>query len=1742
MNTSLIFLTKTSFVSDKMKALGSACLMALMMAVPVLHASVVVPAGADDLKKIILEDNPNETEFILAGDPSPLGGSMAFGDRFLLLRSDVYGTDRTIQGASGPMITAVSGGTLAFGDIKIVGAALSTTKQGSAIHYSGKGLSTWVLHGNLTLSGHRISAAEAGAIYTPDGSDLNITGTGTLLLQSNVNSGGKGSAAYLTGGLVTESDIFLVVDGNSATGNGGALRTNKKISTITEYKDYGLVVGGSSMFINNNSGDANSDSNDGGGLRVTDGSAWFKGYAYVANNTAHAKGAGMTTPKGSMTFEDGATFIGNVAYSASGKTAQGGGILASTAANFTGKVRFEGNAAISDSMEGVSSGGKGEGGAIYARTVSVNGEAVFKDNIAETSGGAIFVSANTGNITLKASSGDIIFEGNKAGGVNNAIHMADGSKTTLSFEANSGNRIAFYDPISGVSGKVSKMEVNKNGGAGIVLFDQYASDLEINTTVYNGIFQLSNGAVYGSTVAGSFSLGASGTLAAFKSSASAATGNGTINAADITLGAGSTLLVGDNGLLAINATTRDFSNNIRLAGWGTINAGGALAANEIIAGDFNSISGQTLALTDSLTLNSATIKMDLIKGDLVDPSQSINDKLIMNGAATLTFSGAPTIDFHNLVQGKYTIISAGGGISGWAAPTTLQDGASLSGRIQVTYDASANGGKDIVANIQTTNESYTWNPAVTSWDTVVSGVGSSDDRFVGGDVITFADSGVIGITSGVTVGQLNANVLAGELRFTGEAIVADKDKSTVLGATGALHKSGAGSIRFDNESNEFTGGIILSDGIIAFSKASQVGTTLDKIVFDTNNNDARILALDSMEIGTGETLVVGAGKSAGFAAATDKTFTLAGNINGTATSVLNINRAGGDEHGTVVLSGNASTYQGVTNINGGHLKLANTGQLGGSINVSNGAALSGGGLVTGMVNMVAGSIIQPGDYNDDSASILSFTNGFSFAAGSIYRIDLIEGADTPLLSTNDSIISGGAIDFGGTITLDLNNTKRGVYTIMTAQGGFTGATDFDAYKPIITVGGIAYSSPRVGMDYTIIGNDLVMTIDVKNTALHWTGAAGNTWGEVSNDLSWEDNTDSGNLHRADKFVGYDRVIFADSPAEARSILITGGTVNVADMTVDDPGDYTFEGGSIVAQGNYSLELLPPPGNTLTKNGEGTLTFQNDYNYFENGVIINQGKVAGTVSNLGMNNFYIGSNGSLHLNESGTVAAVVSSTFTGAGSLAKEGSGMVRFTGDVAVGKFYVTQGSIDLSQAGQVTATSLFSLAAGTVLSGPATITTDRFSHAGLVDMRSDTFGTLKIIGNYTGETDSLGTSPLGSFYLYTKLTDGTGTIETDKILITGDASGKALVRVANKGGQGGYTGKHEGEQRPIELISIDGHSTVEFKLQGRLVKGAYEYQLAHSDDNRSWYLIAPEPSPEVDAASIVPAMGRSMAFAGLANMQERLGEFRIDPVKRNSVWVSVAQNADKFDTGTLQDLKVTSKLIQFGALRSFTNLGGSDASLSVGLLADVTEGDSDLIHDKSSITGNQKAFGVFATYQNSGWYADAVVKYGMSKYTIRTFDSRVESETSNYTFSAELGRSIRIKRFGNFEPQAQFIYNKQNIDDMKDAFARRYSFEAADSAQARVGVRWHNLFDMGKFGKLIPWVRAAGTYEMLGKYDFVVSGDKFSNDLSGGAVLLDAGLTLEFSADASLFLSGAWASGAGVDKQRMSIGMRISF
>lgn len=729
----------------------------------------------------------------------------------------------------------------------------NTSNNGAAIYSGGTATGTNFTFDQTSVFLHNVAANSGGAVYGNTGNLLAFVGGTTFV--GNTARAGSGGGIYLNAtGTVTGSAIFnseVLFDGNTAGANGGGVFTAANASLF--FNGVGGDGGTTVTFVNNRAG--------GGGGAFMAGTISFAGKLLSINHNA----AGLDG--GGISASTGLTLNGAFDISSNHAGGSGGGIDA-TALQINAAGTLADNIAV------------GDGGGLYARgdsTFSIGSGVSFLNNTTAGLGGAIAVAGNS-TLSLSAQTADIVFQGNQAGatidasqlttsgslsitaaGTANAIHFA-GATDTLALDAGAGQSIAFYDPIT--ASDTTTLTVTKDG-VGTVRF-RGTSPVTAATTVNAGAFELSQGAVYGSSNAqGSFELKEGAVLAM----------NGTLKAGSVTLGNGSTLKVIENGVFSIDtAAPVNTGTGITLAGSGTLSMNDALDVAKIQPGE-SSASAGTLTLTDQLTLaNGGAIVVDLFSGVGGD-GYNLSDRVDLQGGS-ITLGGNNTIEVQSVKSGIFDLGNIGS-LYGSIGLTVNGEAPNEVGRQSASLSQS---GADLIL---TANADFsrvmTWTGAsgTATWDALTQNWTDSTGvtRFGSGDQVIFNGTADTSAMRTITIGGNGAKVSdlfvsgSADYTFAGPAgITADPASvievdgtSAVTNALGKLVKSGSGVLTFANTgANTFKGGIDISGGTVVFDNVAQLGTEGAPITF---LGDATLRAgADGMTLGS--TINVAAGKTA----------------------------------------------------------------------------------------------------------------------------------------------------------------------------------------------------------------------------------------------------------------------------------------------------------------------------------------------------------------------------------------------------------------------------------------------------------------------------------------------------------------------------------------------------------------------------------------------------------------------------------------------------------------------------------------------------------------------------------------------------------------------------------------------------------------------------------------------------------------------------------------------------------------
>lgn len=361
----------------------------------------------------------------------------------------------------------------------------------------------------------------------------------------------------------------------------------------------------------------------------------------------------------------------------------------------------------------------------------------------------------------------------------------------------------------------------------------------------------------------------------------------------------------------------------------------------------------------------------------------------------------------------------------------------------------------------------------------------------------------------------------------------------------------------------------------------------------------------------------------------------------------------------------------------------------------------------------------------------------------------------------------------------------------------------------------------------------------------------------------------------------------------------------------------------------------------------------------------------------------------------------------------------------------------------------------------------------------------------------------------------------TDHMTVTGHTSGTTHVSVSNAGGNGAQT--LEG----IELIRVGGNSDGEFVQDGRIVAGAYDYNLLrdHGQNAGNWYLsstLAPEPEllpsvvpdeptppvepgePPVSSSPLVrPEAGLYGMNLYAANtvfthrLHDRLGETHyVDALTGEkavtSLWMRNAGGHTRFWDNSGQ-LKMQSNryVLQLGgdvAQWSSDNQDRYHLGVMAGYASQKSRSHSNVTGYRADASIDGYSVGVYGTWlQNNdtkeGVYVDTWALYNWFDHPVSGESISTEKYKSRgFTGSVEAGYTWKLADISErnalyIQPKAQATWMDVKADSHTESNGTRVEGTGDGNLQTRLGVRLyghgHNKIDDGKSRTFQPFVEA---------------------------------------------------------------------
>ncbi|EJY0486488.1 fibronectin-binding autotransporter adhesin ShdA [Salmonella enterica] len=542
-----------------------------------------------------------------------------------------------------------------------------------------------------------------------------------------------------------------------------------------------------------------------------------------------------------------------------------------------------------------------------------------------------------------------------------------------------------------------------------------------------------------------------------------------------------------------------------------------------------------------------------------------------------------------------------------------------------------------------------------------------------------------------------------------------------------------------------------------------------------------------------------------------------------------------------------------------------------------------------------------------------------------------------------------------------------------------------------------------------------------------------------------------------------------NPADASEYLLTEGLSWNATATSATPahGTFTLSAGdsfevtSVLGDktGNGDWD-----GKSLTKLGAGKLTLSGA-NTYSGDTNVQEGTLwltgAGTIGEVGSQQ-----------------AVNVASDATFGGSNGTTVNGKVTNEGTLVFG---------DSEETGAIFTLNGDLINMGTITSGSSSSTPGN---------------TLYVDGDYTGNG--------GSLYLNTVLGDDDSA--TDKLVITGDASGTTDLYI-NGIGDGAQT------TNGIEVVDVGGVSTSDaFVLKNEVNASLYTYRLYWNESDNDWYLASKAQSDDDDSGGddtpsdggddggnvtppddggdggdVAPQYRADIgAYMGNQWMAQTLYD-REGSQYRNadgSVWARF--KAGKAESEAVSgNIDMDSNYSQFQLGGDILAWGNGQQSVTVGVMASYINADTDSTGNRGAdgsqftSSGNVDGYnlGVYATWfadaqTHSGAYVDSWYQYGFYNNSVESGDAGSESyDSTANAVSLETGYRYDIALSnGNtvsLTPQAQVVWQNYSADSVKDNYGTRIDGQDGDSWTTRLGLRVDGKLYKGSRTVIQPFAEA---------------------------------------------------------------------
>lgn len=1249
-----------------------------------------------------------------------------------------------------------------------------------------------------------------------------------------------------------------------------------------------------------------------------------------------------------------------------------------------------------------------------------------------------------------------------------------------------------------------------------------------------------------------------------------------------------------------------------VAGADTVTCGDPLYASGI---DYTNSDGLTINITDpaamigpapifGVSLDSSVANTnDLVINAIFDTISSTNSSIRINSRGTAGNASVTMTDGNIMNTG-----AAGAGITIFLAATNTGDGTVLmqNGTISSAINGmnvQNNGVGDAIVTME--NGAITVNGdsggGLYAWAQNFTGSGTAHVTMNDGTITTTGEDarGLLARNSGL--GDAFITVTGGTINTSGDQAygmwifqtsASTSGTSRISASNNEVHTNnndahgiylqtstdGVAEILTDNTVLTTNG--ILAHGIYGhvFNNTSTGSISVSVTGGSVETSGATSHAVAGEHIGPGgnaTVLLTGGGTASTATDSSHAVYSFINNVNsaGLASATLN--------NGTVTTTGNNAFGVYSQNIGSGDAQATLTaGNISATGTSAHGVSSLNSGLGDAVALVTDGSITLTGD---DSRGVWSrVTNAASTAVSSATMNGgsiNIEEQSYGMISDNFGLGDANITMTGGTIT--------GTNLLGFAQGLLAANSNASATGDVnvtMTGGAISLTGEATGITATNAGTgDTIITMN--GGSITGNGFIWGIYGESNNDGDLRLNLGGGTISALgdDSYGAYlsspDGSIFVDMTAgsvTAGGDRADGIVVNVADAT--NTYDIAISGGSITGGGAGAAAIHTVhggsgtvdigSGGTINAGASGIAIRDGDDNYDgtdETGgatTITSAGTINGNVIlGLGADAF--------------TVSGTLDGTVYGGDVLATAGDGDDIFTLDGGTWNgisFFGSDGSDTVALTNTATANMG---AAATIDSEDVTIDATSALRgtgggAGIYDFSSANVLNNGLVSFFDGASGDFITAGSWAGTGFVELDgDFSGAISFDRLLITGDMTGTATIRMADAGGAPLETGSTNIDG--YSIVQVGGNSTANaFALEGGYVAvGPYRYELfafdsASSDpgeldpgmpagdfwDYRLQSVMSSggggTPVPQIGGYQALPTGTSFTNWAMMENLHRRTdrirrekiwdrtaaGQFLVAPFtlgfgSEHAPWAA-APNGEMF-FGTFGQISETNgddgpdteqdmAYIQGGAAVLIDNIDRRGGTLLVGPAFSYGKSSLEIKDSGAKVDTQGPAYALTALYDvGNGAYIDVIAQATTLTADISTPARGQVAEIDGWGagLSIEGGQSFSLSKSLTLEPQAQLAWQRIRFDKFTDTDNVEVNLNTGDSLQGRVGFQMEKILSYGTEEEqrfVVPYLTADLVHEFLDSDGIRAGGVMFDTDTTGTQAKIGAGLHAQIS------------------------------